>query len=221
MAQVTTCHPPRGYRLADSPHAKKGSSTLNTQTDQPPRAGNAAWQRFWKLVEEHFETVCWNDDDGRPTLLTLIDLPSGEALTLSPLDAMDTDPAAVLLVSAADCRLSARGPLAGSAAANDLTLRLAQADDDPPTGATCPVLLHPPDQPRLPPQAWIEMPEPIAAHVWAPPAGGAGPVLLVLLDRAAAQMKVIGTLATVSEAESWQPQPPLDPRVERLVVALT
>jgi hypothetical protein len=194
---------------------------VTTHTDQQPQAGNAAWQRFWKLVEEHFETVCWNDDDGRPTLLTLIDLPSGEALTLAPLDAMDTDPAAVLLVSAADTRLSARGPLAGSAAANDLTLRLAEADDDPPTGATCPVLLHPPDQPRIPPQAWIEMPEPIATTVWAPPVAGAGPALLVLLDRAAARMIVIGPLATVSEAKRWQPQPLPDPRVDRLVVALT
>ena len=193
---------------------------MTTHTDQPQQAGSAAWQRFWKLVEEHFETVCWNDDDGRPTLLTLIDLPSGEALTLAPLDAMDTDPAAVLAVSAADTSLSARGPLAGSAAANDLTLRLAEATDRP-TGATCPVLLHPPDQPRIPPQAWIEMPEPIAKNVWATPAGGAGPVLLVLVDRAAARMMVIGPLATVSAAERWQPQPPPDYRVDRLVVALT
>jgi hypothetical protein len=146
---------------------------LTTHTDQPPQAGSAVWQRFWELVEEHFETVCWNDDDGRPTLLTLIDLASGEALTLTPLDAMDTDPAAVLAVSAADTSLSARGPLAGSAAANDLTLRLAEATDRP-TGAACPVLLHPPDQPHPPPQAWLEMPEPIARDVWGATGGRRG-----------------------------------------------
>jgi hypothetical protein len=55
----------------------------------------------------------------------------------------------------------------------------------------------------------------------APPAGGAGPVLLVLVDRAAARMTVIGPLETVSAAERWQPQPIPDHRVDRLVVALT
>lgn len=191
---------------------------MTTPTDQ--QAGSRAWQQFLKLVEEHFETVCWHDAHGRPTLLSLIDLASGEGLTLAPLDAVDTDSAAVLVVSAADTSLSARGPLAGSAVANDLTYRLFEAADRP-TGATCPVLLHPPDQPHIPPQAWIEVPEPLARDMWAAPAVGEGPVLLVLLDRAAAMMKVIGPLATVSEAERWAPQPPPDGPVDRLVVALT
>lgn len=194
---------------------------MTTPTDQPqPQAGSQAWQRFLKLVQEHFETVCWHDADGRPTLLSLIDLPSGEALTVAPLKAVDTDPAAVLVVSAADTSLSARGPLAGSAVANDLTYRLAEATARP-TGATCPVLLHPPDQPHIPPQSWIEVPEPLARDMWAAPPVGEEPVLLVLLDRAAAMMKVIGPLATVSEAERWAPQPPPDGPVDRLVVALT
>lgn len=194
---------------------------MTTPTDQPqPRAGSQAWQRFLKLVEEHFETVCWHNADGRPTLLSLIDLANGEALTLAPLDAVDTDPAAVLVVSAVDTCLSARGPLTGSAAANDLTVRLTEATDSP-AGAICPILLHAPDQPHVPPQAWIEVPEPLARDMWAAPPVGEGPVLLVLLDRAAARMKVIGPLATVGQAERWAPQPPPDGDVDRLVVALT
>lgn len=196
---------------------------MTTHTDRPhPQAlaGSQAWQRFLSLVQEHFETVCWNDADGRPALISLIDLPSGEALTLAPMDAVDTDLAAVLFVSAADTSLSARGPLAGSAAANDLTYRLAETTDRP-TGATCPVLLHPPDQPHIPPQAWIEVPGPLARDMWAAPPVGDKLVLLVLLDRAAAVMKVIGPIATVSEAEHWAPQPPPDGHLDRLVVALT
>jgi hypothetical protein len=195
---------------------------LTAHTEQPrSQAGSQVWQRFLKLVQEHFETVCWNGADGRPTLVTLIDLPSGEALTLEPLDALDTDPAAVLVVSAADTSLSARGPLAGSAAANDLTYRLAEPADGHP-GATCPVLLHPPNQPVFPQQAWMEVPEPLAKTMWAPPpVAGATPVVLVLVDRAASRMAVIGPLATVSEAERWAPQPPPDGLVDRLVVALT
>jgi hypothetical protein len=45
--------------------------------------------------------------------------------------------------------------------------------------------------------------------------------LLVLLDRAAATMAAVGPFATVSEAESWQPQPLPDHHVDWLVVALT
>jgi hypothetical protein len=172
---------------------------------KPFDTDNPAWRRFCAIASEHFEAFCW-EHDGQPVLVSLIDAASGTIITLAPVDSADATPT-VLLQLDLDGSLSATGPLPGPWAADTVATR--RVDAGAPVAATCPATLRLPAQPHIPPQVWIEVPEPIAEKMSAPPApvDGKPPIVLVLLDRAGKRLVVIGPFDTAADAEAWQPEP--------------
>ncbi len=126
---------------------------------------NRAWQRLHVAVEEHLDVITWRREDGRPVLLSLVDLRSGDVVTLAVIDSLQMrDPHALLILTADSTTsrpvLSAYGPFDGATAADNAAPRLALEDPNRLGGATVP-LVHP-DQPTVPDTAWIDMPADLA-----------------------------------------------------------
>lgn len=185
---------------------------------------NRAWQRFDTVAAEQFDVVTWRRDDGRPVLLSLVDLGSGDTLTLAVLDSYEVhDPHALLVLSAdpadADPVLTVHGPFDGPNPADSHAPQLAAAD--PTVAGTCPVPLHHPTQTVLPDSVWVTMPPELAATVLvdaAPP--GAAPVAVLLLDRRTGRHALIGPFPHHEAAHAWRPTRPARPGVDRHVLAL-
>ena len=49
-----------------------------TDTGHPFDTDNRAWRRFGDVTSDHFDLLTWTREDGRPTLLTVVDLASGD-----------------------------------------------------------------------------------------------------------------------------------------------
>lgn len=184
---------------------------------------NRAWQRLHIAVEEHLDVVTWRRDDGRPVLLSLIDLRSGDVVTLAVIDSLQMrDPHALLVLTAnpatAGLVLSAYGPFDGPTTADNYAPRLALDDPNRLGGATVP--LHHPDQPAVPDTAWIDMPADLATVDVDPGPGDATPLAVLLLDRAGGRHAVVGPFPHPLAARAWAPVPPPTPGLERHVLAL-
>jgi hypothetical protein len=187
-----------------------------TATAHPFDTDNRAYQRWRELIDQHFTILAWETaDTGRPALVTMTDPDSGDAFTVAIVEWLEErDPYALLSITVT-ARLLAYGPFAGEQAATCAAPTLAHSNPD--IHATCPVPLHDPAQPTLPDSAWRGIPPHLTdlqpAPTDAPSAG------LVLLDRAAARVAVIGPFTVATAAALWQPT--IAPSgVERLVIAL-
>jgi hypothetical protein len=190
----------------------------HTGTDYPFDTDNRAWRRFLDLVGEHFEVIGWNNaDTGRPTLTTLIDIGSGDAFTVAILDSIEMREPYTLIASTIDGQLAAYGPFDGETAAGAYAPQLALADVT--VAATRPTPLHHPSRPALPDDAWLPVPTELA-RLARPAPGDAHAAALILLDRDAALLTVVGPFATQHAADIWRPTPDPYPGADRLIVAL-
>jgi hypothetical protein len=188
---------------------------------------NRAWQRLGMALADHLDVITWTREDGRPVLLSLVDLHSGDIVTLAVLDSLEIrDPYALLALTTdpvtadpvtADLILTVHGPFDGRATADTYALRL--ATQDPTVAGGCTVPLHHPGQPTLPDTAWVPLLPAIAAKV-APEPAGAAPVALLLLDRNAGRHALVGPFPHHHRAQAWQPTPPTGPDIERHVLTL-
>src|SRR5205814_5552651 len=86
---------PSAYRLEGTSMSEPTTSPttnpdqteeLNPTNDFDPT--NRAWQRLHLAVEEHLDVITWRRDDGRPVLLSLVDLRSGDVVTLAVIDSL-------------------------------------------------------------------------------------------------------------------------------------
>jgi hypothetical protein len=178
---------------------------------------NRAWHRLGAVADEHFDRSDWTREDGRPVMLTLTDLDSGDMITLAVIDSLENRHPYVLLAVSADGAMCAYGPFDGDVAASGYAPRLAAAD--PTIVATCPAPLNPADQPVLPETGWLALPQQVAASAHPPP-GQPGPAVVVLLDRARAIAATVGPFDDRSAAGAWAPTPEIDPALDRLVIGL-
>ncbi|MDH6466073.1 hypothetical protein M2302_006279 [Micromonospora sp. A200] len=186
-------------------------------TDNPFDVNNRAYQRFLTLTSDHFEVVGWdNATTGRPTMI-LIDLGSRDAVSLALLDTAEDRRPQALLAATTTAALSLHGPIPGRAAAADYALHLAMHDAD--IAATTPVALHHPNQPHISPDEWLSIPAEIAAAARTSTLDSTA-VALVLLDHDRSQLTVVGPLASISQAEAWQPAADGWPPVDRLLLAV-
>jgi hypothetical protein len=183
---------------------------------------NRAWRRFTTMTVEHLDLIEWTRDDGRPVMVSLVDLDSGDTVTVAVIDSLENrDPHALLAVTA-DGAMAAYGPFADDQAASRYApaLVLPGAEDaDDAIIATCPAALHPTDQPALPGTAWRAIPDEIAASAHPAP-GETGAAVLVLLDRTRAVATTVGPFDDHSVAGAWRPTPDLAPTADRLVIGL-
>lgn len=180
---------------------------------------NRAYQRWRRLLAEHFHLVVWSADGsgGRAGWLTLEDRDSGDAFTVAVLDSVEVRDPYVLLtvaVTSAVYLLLGYGPFDGAQAAVTFAQRLDRVRED--LRATCPVPLHDPRQPSLPDSVWRAIPSALADIEPAP--GDAPRTGLVLLDRAGGRVAAVGPFADPAAAQRWQPADGL--AVERLVIVL-
>ncbi len=178
---------------------------------------NRAWRRFTTVTGEHFETVDWTRDDGRLVMVTLIDLASGDMVSLAVIDSLEIRDPYALLAATADGALAAYGPFDGDRAASGHAPVLAMTN--PAVFATRPVALHPAEQPAVPDEAWLPLPADLAATAHPAPTDTTAAVV-VLLDRARTVAATIGPFSNRATADAWRPTPDVDPAVDRLIVGL-
>ncbi len=185
-------------------------------TGYPFDTDNRAWQQMLAVSGEHFATVTWTRQDGRPVMLTLYDLATGDGFTVAVLDSIEARSAHALLVLHRDGLLAVHGPFAGPTAAMGHAPRLAMADTS--VAATLP--LHHPRGGDLPPdEAWQPLPHlPITTDAALPRRTRTA---LVLLDRPRQRLAVVGPFPDLAAALAWEPAPfPPELAVEATVAVL-
>jgi hypothetical protein len=180
-------------------------------TDYPFETDNRAYRHFLTLVDEHFNVVGWDDAaTGRPTLITLIDIGSGDTFTLALLDSIEDRAPHVLLAFTITGELSTHGPILGATAASNHAPHLALADSTVTTARPAP--LHHPDTTAIDHNTWLPVPADLAGA--ARPAPAHTPTIaLVLLNRTPALLTVVGPFPDQHSAHAWRPTPDLDARI--------
>jgi hypothetical protein len=160
------------------------SESTTSPTNNPGQSddfdpSNRAWQRLHIAAEEHLDVISWQRDDGRPVLLSLIDLHSGDIVTLAVIDSLQMrDPHALLILTADPTTgpvLSAYGPFDGATAADNCAPRLALEDptgwaaapshSSTPTSPPCPTPHGSPCRPTSPPPSAL-IPAPRTSVRW-------------------------------------------------------
>jgi hypothetical protein len=181
--------------------------------DDPFSEDNRAYQRFIDLTEEHFDSIIWRHDPSRrPVVIDLIDVGTGDRLTLAVIRTRENITTHILLAVTPTGRTSAHGPFAGPAAVQDNALATAMAD--PHIAVMCGLRLHPPTVPMT--LAWVDGPPGLPIHPTdRGPRTDAVIVLLVHRGRLAA----IGPFLTPAEAGSWTDTSP-HAGLDRLILDL-
>ncbi|MFG1719089.1 hypothetical protein ACGFLT_29030 [Micromonospora chalcea] len=174
-----------------------------TDDEHPFDTDNRAWRRLRDVTSEHFDAITWNRaPDGRPVLLTLRDMRTGDTVTLAVLDSLEIrDPHALIAVHTSG-DLDAHGPTSGADAAHSHAATLAL--DSTTLAVTRPVPLHDPAVTDLPATGWVDLP-PDLAHILRPALDDARTAVLVLLDRTDGRLAAIGPFPTHAAADTWQP----------------
>ena len=189
-----------------------------TDTGIPFDTENRAYQRFRAVTDEHFQVIGWdNADTGRPTLITLTDIRSGDAFSVALLDSAEDAEPHILLAFTATAQVAGHGPFRGhiTAAAHARDL----AAHDATIAATTPIVLHDPATPAIADDEWLTIPVDYARAAHAANAD-APTAALVLLDRDRAQLAVVGPFTCQTDAQAWQPTPDGWPPVDRLTIAI-
>ncbi|MFB9238157.1 hypothetical protein ACFFWC_21805 [Plantactinospora siamensis] len=191
---------------------------FGTDNDHPFDTENRAWRRLNDVTSEHFDAITWTrDPDGRPVLLTLGDLRTGDMITLAVLDSLEVrDPYALLAVHTGG-ELAAHGPTDGATAAGSHAATLAL--DSTTLNLTRPVPLHDPAATALPATCWVDLPTTLAAAL-RPALDDARTAVLVLLDRSAGRLATVGPFPTHAAADTWQPDGGPGCTADRLIVPL-
>jgi hypothetical protein len=126
---------------------------FHADTGYPFDTDNHAYRRLLTASSEQLHSVAWTRDDGRPVLLTLYDLATGDAVTIALLDSIEASHAHALLVLHRDGTIHVHGPFGGEVVATAHAPGLAMTD--PSIAATLPLPLHHPGRGDLPPDdAW-------------------------------------------------------------------
>jgi hypothetical protein len=183
---------------------------FHADTGYPFDTDNRAYQLLLNVSGEHLQTVCWTRDNGRPVMLTLYHLTSGDAVTIALLDSIEARQAHALLAAHRDGTLSVHGPFDGETAAERHAPALAMTD--PSITATLPLPLHHPGGGDLPPDdAWraLHQQAPIITTVAAALAQPA-PAALVLLDQPQQRLAVVGPFPDHTAASRWEPTADVD-----------
>src|SRR5690606_76628 len=109
---------------ARKPHNRKATTVTATRHDHPQGTEhpfdptNRAWQRLTTVLTEHFHVYLWHRaPDGRPILVTLTDIASGDMTTLAVIDSLEQRDPYLLLAIDGDGTLRTYGPFAGHIAA--------------------------------------------------------------------------------------------------------
>lgn len=194
---------------------------FHADTGYPFDTDNRAYQRLLTVSGEHLQALSWTSDDGRPVMLTLYDLATGDALTIALLDSIEAHRAHALLALRRDGTPSIHGPFDGESAAAAHAPGLAMSD--PSVAATLPLPLHHPGDGDLPPDdAWRPLHQQAvvstttAATTSAQPAQAA----LVLLDRQRQRLAVVGPFPDHTAALRWEPATFPDSGVNRVIVPM-
>ncbi|GIM90127.1 hypothetical protein [Paractinoplanes toevensis] len=175
---------------------------------------NRAWQRLLALASEHFEVLTWAREDGRPAILSLVHVSSGDTISLTVLDSLEVSDPHVLLAVHTDGRLTAHGTVAGPATALEYAPDLVLTDGM--ITATVAVPVHNPTDANIAPDAWRHLPDDLADRLLdAPPETGA--CMVVLLDRAGHRLAAGGSFLSPASASAWKPG---DDAVEWFLVPL-
>lgn len=186
--------------------------------DQSPfDTDNRAWRRLLALANEHFETLTWQRDDGRPVIITLADLTSGDMISLAVMDSTEMREPHVLLALHTDGRLTTHGPASGATTTDTYAAHLAKTD--PTIVATIGVPLHDPAQPTLPDAAWRPLPGDLAENR-PPVTADTRTLAVVLLDHTGDRLAIVGPFTGAATAAAWRPADPSDQPVDRLAVPL-
>ncbi|MEV6514969.1 hypothetical protein AB0M37_04180 [Micromonospora chalcea] len=214
------------HRVLTDPGSGRGTTLPNkeflmrygTDDDHPFDTDNRAWRRLSDVTSEHFDVITWNrDPDGRPVLLTLRDMRTGDTVTLAVLDSLEIrDPHALLAVHTSG-ELGAHGPTSGAEAAHSHAATLAL--DSTTLAVTRPVPLHDPAVTDLPATSWVDLP-PGLAPVLRPALDDARTAVLVLLDRTEGWLAAIGPFPDHAAADTWQPADGPGPTADRFTVPL-
>jgi hypothetical protein len=193
---------------------------FHADTGYPFDTDNRAYQRLLTVSTEHLQALSWTRDDGRPVMLTLYDLATGDAVTIALLDSIEAHRAHALLVLRRDGTPSIHGPFDGEGAAAAHAPALTTAD--PSVAATLPLPLHHPGDGALPPDdAWRPLHQQaavstITAMTPAEPAQTA----LVLLDRQRQRLAAVGPFPDHTAALRWEPATFPDPDVDCVIVPM-
>jgi hypothetical protein len=193
---------------------------FHADTGYPFDTDNRAFQRLLTVSGEQVRAVSWTRDDGRPVMLTLYDLATGDAVTIALLDSIEARHAHGLLAAHRDGTLRVHGPFDGETAAERYAPALAMTD--PSVAATLPLPMHHPGSGDLPPDdAWRPLHHQVTVSTTpaAAPAQPA-PAALVLLDQPRQRLAVVGPFPDHTAALRWEPTTFPDADVHCLIVAL-
>ncbi|MEV7331395.1 hypothetical protein [Micromonospora sp. NPDC093244] len=214
------------HRVLTDPGSGRGTTLptkeflmrYGTDDEHPFDTDNRAWRRLRDVTSEHFDAITWNrDPDGRPVLLTLRDIPTGDTVTLAVLDSLEIrDPHALLAVHTTG-ELGAHGPTSGAEAAHSHAATLAL--DSTTLAVTKPVPLHDPAVTDLPTTSCVDLP-PDLAPIMRPALDDTRTAVLVLLDRTEGWLAAIGPFPTHAAADTWQPADGPGRTADRLTVPL-
>jgi hypothetical protein len=184
--------------------------------DNPTRPSvnpnNRAYQHFHTLAAEAFELVTWALFDNQPGLVSLVHLDTGDAITLALLDSYEISDPHVLLAISTALAVSAHGPFDGDAP------YLAVADQR--IAATRPVRLHRREHHSIAGLHWATIPEPLLVAGLRPARINAPGHVLLLVDRAAARLAVLGPYRHPATAHSRALMLDLPAGIDPLVVPL-
>ncbi|MFG3645075.1 hypothetical protein ACGF3C_32855 [Micromonospora sp. NPDC047762] len=190
----------------------------STDSEHPFDTDNRAWRRLGDVVGEHFDVITWNrGSDGRPVMLTLTDLRTGDTVTLAILDSLEIRDPYTLLAVHTGGELAAHGPTSGPTAADSHAAT--HALDSTTLAATRPTPLHDPAATALPATCWVDLPTDLAAAL-RPALDDARTAVLVLLDRTGGRLAAVGPFPTHTAADTWQPDDGPGRTADRLIVPL-
>ncbi|WP_435204952.1 hypothetical protein [Micromonospora sp. bgisy143] len=190
----------------------------STDDEYPFDTDNRAWRRLSDITSEHFDAIIWSrDSDGRPVLLTLRDVRTGDTVTLALIDSLEIrDPHALLAVHTSG-DLAAHGPTSGAEAAHSYADTLAL--DSTTLAATRPVPLSDPAVTELPAASWVDLPSRLAPAL-RPALDDARAAVLVLLERTDGRLAAVGPFPNHAAADTWHPADGPGRIAERLIVPL-
>ncbi|GGK31462.1 hypothetical protein GCM10010124_25300 [Pilimelia terevasa] len=166
---------------------------------------NGAYVKLKKLLTEHFDIIEWtrDQDNTAPVMVSFVDITTGDAFTMHPIDSItDSDPI-TLLVFTTTGQVRAHGPYRGRTVAKTKAAAIAAADTA--VAVTFTAALHPPAE-QLPALvgSWHEVHPRIPAEVEFSTSGH-GPQIVLCIDWTRRRLLPVGPFPDAGTADLWQP----------------
>ncbi|GGK36763.1 hypothetical protein GCM10010124_31770 [Pilimelia terevasa] len=166
---------------------------------------NGAYVKLKELILEHFDIIEWTREQDNPTpvMVSFMDIATGDAFTMRPIDSItDTDPITLLVFTAAG-QVRAHGPYRGRTAANTMKAEIAAADTTIALAFTA--ALHPPTETLPgPADAWHELHPRISTDVEFVTSRH-GPQIMLCIDWTQRRLLPVGPFPDADTADLWQP----------------